>query len=1121
MSEPSPETVAPEPQHARAATDAPRRLSAVGIHAALFLGGAAALAYETAWGRMLHRVFGVGDHAVATVLAAFFLGLGLGSAIGGRIAARVARPAHAYAALELAIGVWALLSLVLVPKVHAAYAAVGGGLSLPALTAVRLARALAILLPPTIAMGATLPVVVGAVLRRGAHWSGAATRLYAVNTLGAVLGAGLTGFFLLPRLGAATSIAVAAGASTLAGILAFVSLGTRPAAPLVATAPPSASSPAPRAPARALPVALAFFAGFAALGSEVLWTRVLRSIVQGTTQAFAAMLVCYLGGIALGSLIAPRAARRSGASEASGPLRALGAFQLAACLLTFVGIAAAPQIVRLLVLVHGEPEVVPHEPSVLLFASALLLLPIGIALGTSVPLLFASASPDPREAGAHAGRVLAANTLGGLSGALVAGFVLVPLPRVGGVENALYAIAAVHAILATAALVASAPRRPIARLAAALGPAALVAAALVVRPSLELPFLLDAWFDPADAAIAGPTGLDAPPIFLEEGRSTTVTVVRRDRTLRLMNDGRPESGLTADEPGFGPELVLLGGLPSLFAERTDRALMVGLGGAHSTLMLRAGPFERIDVVELEAAVARAAREMYEVRNAEASRPLDFPLDDRERVHLVIDDARARLAFAAPGTYDAVVSQPSHPWLAGASALFTREFFLEAKRALREGGVLCQWINVFRMDEDGLRDVLATLLGVFPHAVAFMAEDSSLVVLASARPIALGPRVDERLDASPELRRYFGPYGLDDLAELVAAIELDEEGVAAFARGGEVLVDDRPSLEDRLSRIPHQQALEYRDLDRAFEGIPWLGRVTTSALSEELTTLALGLRLGRLDARADGIARVGLTAEALEQPGFASLARGLVAESRGNVGGALAAYDASPDPEAAYRADALRLAEGRFDELAGVASGRATSPADATPLLGAALALGDRALAARGLAAAGPGWADESVRTAADAFARGGCPARVDPAAGPGASIGESAVLDRVARCAREIGRAEEAAAFEARLQVARQGDALREARIGIRAADGGNDGAAIMHLRRALRASPGHRATAQRLVEVLFHGGDVEGAQRALDDARAAARYLPAPVARELADLGRSLGLEVPSPPPAFPAPSP
>src|SRR5690606_29480771 len=113
-------------------------------------------------------------------------------------------------------------------------------------------------------------------------------------------------------------------------------------------------------------------------------------------------------GITLGSLLAQRL------SGGGHPLAKLGVSQLAAATLTLVGIALSPQLVRVLVLLHGEATVVPHEPWVLLTVSALLLLPLGIALGTSVPLLFECAGGDRGSAGAMAGRILAANTLGGL-----------------------------------------------------------------------------------------------------------------------------------------------------------------------------------------------------------------------------------------------------------------------------------------------------------------------------------------------------------------------------------------------------------------------------------------------------------------------------------------------------------------------------------------------------------------------------------------------------------------------------------------------------------------------------------------------------------------------------------
>src|SRR5690606_37453687 len=130
-------------------------------------------------------------------------------------------------------------------------------------------------------------------------------------------------------------------------------------------------------------------------------------------------------------------------------------------------------------------------------------------------------------------------------------------------------------------------------------------------------------------------------------------------------------------PGFGREVALLGAIPATLAERTERAMVIGLGGGHTVTTLLGGAFEKITVVELEEAVVEAARRMHQERNDKAKRTVPFPLED-PRVRLVVDDARARLKLAAEDTLDAVVSQPSHPWLAGSSALYTREFFEEVR-----------------------------------------------------------------------------------------------------------------------------------------------------------------------------------------------------------------------------------------------------------------------------------------------------------------------------------------------------------------------------------------------------------------------------------------------------------
>ncbi len=1031
------------------------RLRLASLYVALLFSGAAALVYQIAWGRMLQRVFGVSDLAVATVLGSFFLGLGLGAAIGGRWGRTVRRPALVYVLLEAGVALWAVLSLVLVPNVHALYASVGAGASFGTLTAVRLALALVILLPPTVLMGATLPVLIGAVSRAREAWSTPATALYATNTFGAVIGAGATGLLLLPALGTRASVLVAAGGSLAAAVA--VGLAWRDPAEDPAVAPPGDGAEAAGSSRHVgIAIGLAAVAGFAALASEVLWTRVLRMIVQGTTPAFAAMLVNFLFGIAAGSLIADRIVRGG-----RSPLRVLGWSQTLLGGLTVVSIAITPHLPRLMGLLRGDATLEPHRTWVVLVLASILLLPIALVVGTSVPLAWRIARVPPHRASTHAGRVLASNTLGGLVGSLSAGFLMVPA---FGVQTSLLCVMLVHLGAAAVAFFAGDGERIRKRALRMAVPAVLAVAALASAPSIELPFLLDARNEPYKAIVEGPgTRWDRKVLFLREGRNTTVSVVRAtDGTLRLYNDGRPESGFGGGEPGFGAELAMLGVVPTLFAEERERAMVIGLGAGHTTTMLLAGPWERIDVVELEEAVVDAAR----VLHHEHGKP--FPLDD-ERTHLIVDDARAQLALAEPGTYDAIVSQPSHPWLAGSSALYTRELFEEARRALGPGGVVALWINLFRADVEALRRVTATLLEVFPHGHAFVVESSSFILVGSERPIPMDGRVAERI-ADDRLEPYLGPHRLDHVIDVATVRELDPSALVRFADGAKPLADDLPALEFHLAYTPASETVTRDDIDRAVAEVPWLDASSYDALPPADRVEVLVERLWEAATRPRAVDRVerslgGLPLRRVER----SYVEGAIAEARGDVERALELYDASTLPRAAYSADRLRLVERRHAEAIRVAKGRATLPAIARPLLSHAAALHD----ADAMRVAIEAWqvtedaTDRRLADALGAFVDGGCAGllAVEGLEEEARSDEHLALLCQ--RCAMEVGDDGAAERFAERRHEARRVAAVQDSERAHRALENGALRTAERLFRRSLGANPTHGGSAAGLARVL------------------------------------------------------
>jgi hypothetical protein len=297
--------------------------------------------------------------------------------------------------------------------------------------------------------------------------------------------------------------------------------------------------------------------------------------------------------------------------------------------------------------------------------------------------------------------------------------------------------------------------------------------------------------------------------FLAEGKTAIVTVHETTRARELRTNGMPEAGLGFEPPYRAREAVLLGALPYLLAERSERALVIGLGGANTVDGLTRTALREIDVVELEPAVVDAVRVVYQGR----PNPIDDP-----RVDVRVGDGRHQLLLGARGRqegYDVIASQPSHPWLAGAAGLFTEEYFALARDNLRPGGVFSVWLNGFRTDAESVLAVLASFERVFPGSLVLEAGTGrpreALLLLGALRPIAFDvDRMRARMEEAP-LRSLLELYAIGSVEQVLAASEGPTAVFAALAPDASN-TDDNAFLESRIPRRLDWSVLDFRSIE---------------------------------------------------------------------------------------------------------------------------------------------------------------------------------------------------------------------------------------------------------------------------------------------------------------------
>ncbi len=741
------------------------------VYFLFFASGFASLADEIVWFKLLDLTFGVTTLATATLLAVFMAGLGLGSAWTAKRTARLRRPLFAYGVVEAGIGFFALATPLLFSAIDAAYVAgyrTAGGAPAP-LFLLRFVLSAAALLPPTALMGATYPLLSR---RMETDGSGSASGLlYAVNTAGAVAGTALCGFWAIRRIGVHATLIGSACVSLLVAVVAVLSSRELPAVP------PKTESGGPNRRTGTAALAAAALIGAVALAAEVLWTRVLVLHLGSSVYSFSLMLAIQLAGLVVGSAWAsrrkgdPRAALYASALILSVTLLAQAfAFRGFEDALLFAGL----RIVR----ARSFSDLLLTR----LLVTSAYLLPPTIASGAIFGFLlrtWGGAAAD--EAPRRAGRLYAANTFGGIAGALGAGIVAIPAI---GTQNTLFAAAAVAAAVALLA----APRRRLPWAAVA----GCVAAIVFARPGAML----------LSAGVLS----DVPRrdlLYWSEGLTGTIAVKRIEKP-------RPWRSLElngVNVAGTSPDLLLTqklqAHLPLSLADHPRRVVHIGFGSGGTAWSASRHAVDEIRIVEISPEVLRTSDRFF--------RDVNHGVLADPRVKTVINDGRNFL-LASPERFDAILSDSIHPRYAGNGSLYTEEYFRLCARRLRSGGVVSMWLPMYSLRPQDYRGIVRAFRDVFPnvsiwypHAVA----NSFTIVVATPAPVVDLASFAARL--TPEIRADLAQVGEDDPAELLSNLILAPRDVGLWVAATPPHVDDVPTVEYESGRVIGAERTWYETL----------------------------------------------------------------------------------------------------------------------------------------------------------------------------------------------------------------------------------------------------------------------------------------------------------------------
>ncbi len=738
------------------------------------MSGFCGLIYQSVWSHYLKLVLGHAAYGQTVVIVVFMGGLALGSAAAGYAMKFCKHPLIWFAACELALGLFAVFfHNIFVSFSEQLYTflnqsndnALGGTL--------KWFGSIAIILPQSILMGATFPLISAALIRKKPENLGRTLGLlYFLNSFGAAIGVLVSAFLLIPSLGLPGAILTAGLLETLLAFAIWVT-HKREQNHTSATIPASffktiGSRPSERQPHQLIIAlfAVTFISSMASFFYEIAWIRLLSLVFGSSVYSFEVMLSAFIFGLAFGGLL-----MRKRINHLTDPLAALGKIQIImgiTAVLTIPLYNYLPGFMSIILNTLERDEMgygIYHVTNLVLSLS--IMLPSSVAAGMTLPLI---TSILLKKCGRESmvGQTYAWNTLGAIIGVLLAVHLIMPIL---GTRNLLLMGGIIDSSLG-ALIIFAATKNP-KFTSNKSNPAWAMTTALFFLTSalifqLDPHKMLSGVYRTGEAQLAENVNIE----FLEDGKTASISLVSTNGFKQISTNGKPDAAINTahGEPAVDEvTMVMLGALPLALSPKIHHVANIGFGSGLTTHTLLASPhIQTVDTIEIEHKVIEASKGFGET----VARAYD---DSRSQIH--IEDARTFFA-SQDKQYDLIVSEPSNPWVSGVANLFTTEFYGHLKTNLSENGILVQWTHLYEINTQLIASIFKALEPNFDKFALYNIDDGNLIFVATSGDIDLTAISPEPF-SYPDLRPLLSRVGIEEPHDIAIRYLGDQETFAPF------------------------------------------------------------------------------------------------------------------------------------------------------------------------------------------------------------------------------------------------------------------------------------------------------------------------------------------------------